>query len=48
VFDKIPSEVIRPIFKNFHEKLRRHKNLGKHNIGGILLLTISLLLKEDI
>jgi hypothetical protein len=41
VLDKIPSEALSPIFKDFHEKLRRHKHLEDYAIlPNVLMCTI--------
>lgn len=41
VLDNIPSEALAPIFKDFHEKLRRHKHLEDYAIlPNVLMCTI--------
>ncbi len=41
VLDEIPSEALAPIFKNFYEKLRRHKHLESYAIlPNVLMCTI--------
>ncbi len=41
VLDKVPSEAFAPIFKEFHEKLRRHKHLENYAIlPNVLMCTI--------
>ena len=41
VLDAIPSESLTPIFKDFHEKLRRHKHLDDYAIlPNVLMCTI--------
>lgn len=41
VLDEIPSEALAPIFKDFHEKLRRHKHLEDYEIlPQVLMCTI--------
>jgi len=41
VLDEIPSEALAPIFKNFHENLRKHKHLEDYAIlPNVLMCTI--------